>query len=99
MGGLEHLLRNHLNFDDVSYVMFMDLGYGIRQNMITPFCNRAVNQEEEEKRWNRAMSQSRISVEWGIGRVKGLFKMLSNKENLKILLQPVAMYWFLGGTH
>jgi len=35
----------------------------------------------------------RIANEWGIGRVKTLWSMLTNKSRLQALKSPVAMYW------
>merc|ERR1711872_387731 len=54
----------------------------------------SANQTVEERNWNREMSRHRITVEWGLGRVKKLFSMMKNKLSLKCLLSPVAVYWF-----
>jgi len=87
------LLDTHCSFPDRNFVLYADSGFAVGQNMITPFRRRG-NQSEEEAEWNREMSRHRISVEWGIGRVKNLFQMMTNKNNLKSLMSPVAVYWF-----
>ena len=50
---------------------------------------------QEERVWNRRMCRQRVSVEWSIGKVKNLWKMLTYKKNLKALMSPVATYFFL----
>ena len=62
--------------------------------MITPFRTRR-NMTREEAEWNRRMSRRRVVVEWSIGKLKNLFKMLTYKKNLKSLMSPVATYFFV----
>jgi len=87
------LLSTHCSFPDRDFLLYADSGFAIGQNMITPF-RRGRNQTEGEAAWNREMSRHRITVEWGIGRIKNLFQMMTNKNNLKCLMSPVAVYWF-----
>ena len=53
---------------------------------------------QEERDWNRRMCRQRVSVEWSIGKVKNLWKMLTFKKNLKALMSPVATYFFFKYT-
>jgi len=87
------LLSTHCSFPDRDFVLYADSGFAIGQNLITPF-RRGRNHSDEEAEWNREMSRHRITVEWGIGRCKNLFQMMNNKNNLKSLMSPVAIYWF-----
>lgn len=43
------------------------------------------------------MLRVRQSVEWGFGKMKINFAFLDLKKNMKILLQPVAKYFMVGG--
>ena len=42
---------------------------------------------------NIAMSGLRVSVEWGFGKITGLFQYLNHEENLRLFLQPVGLYY------
>ena len=93
--GLDILASENFTFPDGTYfTLFLDLGYRLGQCVITPFRNRR-NLSVEEQHWNRTMSRQRIAVEWSIGRIKTLFKLLNNKSQLKVLMSPVATYWFI----
>lgn len=93
--GLDELLTEHFSFDDgTQFNLFLDMGYRLGANMITPFRNRR-DMTQEERVWNRRMCRQRVSVEWSIGKVKNLWKMLTYKKNLKALMSPVATYFFL----
>ena len=39
------------------------------------------------------MSAARVSVEWGFGKITGLFQYLNHEENLRLFLQPVGLYY------
>lgn len=39
------------------------------------------------------MSSCRVSVEWGFGKIMGLFQFLNHEENLRVLHQPVGLYY------
>ena len=93
--GLDDLLTEHFSYNDgTQYNLFLDMGYRLGQNMITPFRARR-DMTQEERDWNRRMCRQRVSVEWSIGKVKNLWKMLTYKKNLKALMNPVATYFFL----
>jgi len=90
---LDELIRRNYTFEDVTFRVFGDSGYAITPSIITPF-RRGPGQTRDEADWNRQMSAYRITVEWGIGRVKNLWKAVTNKGNMKALLSPVSLYWF-----
>jgi len=93
--GLDDLLIEHFSFEDgIHFNLFLDPGYRVGHSMITPFRRRR-EMTQEELDWNRRMCRDRIAVEWSIGKVKNLFKMLTYKKNLKALMSPVATYFFL----
>jgi len=90
---LDGLVSTNYTFPDVAFCLFGDSGYGITPSIVTPF-RRRPGQTPAEAEWNRRMSSYRITVEWGIGRVKTMWKAVTNKGNLKALLSPVSIYWF-----
>ena len=93
--GLDDLITEHCSFNDgTNFNLFLDMGYRLGRNMVTPFRTRR-DMSQEERDWNRRMCRQRVSVEWSIGKVKNLWKMLTYKKNLKALLSPVATYFFL----
>ena len=75
------LLATHCAFPDRSFVLYADSGFAIGEQLITPF-RRRLDHTVEEAAWNSEMSRHRISVEWGIGRCKNLFQMMTNKVGL-----------------
>ena len=89
---LDGLVARHYSFPQVSYCLFGDSGYGISPSILTPY-RRGPGQTAEEAEWNRIMSSLRISVEWGIGSIKRLWKVLSNKNCMRTLQTPVGIYW------
>ena len=76
------------------YVVYGDPAYGLNRNIVAPFRGAALT--EDEKRFNKAMSKVRVSVEWGFGKICQYFAFLDFKKNLKVLLQPVAKYYAVG---
>ena len=63
-----------------SFVIYGDQAYGIRELLITPFRNRA-GLTSEQQEFNTRMSQVRIAVEWGFGKIIGEFAFLDFKKN------------------
>ena len=46
-----------------------------------------------QDRFNLVMSGVRIAVEWGFGKIMSNFQYLNHEENLKVLRQPVGIYY------
>ena len=51
---------------------------------------------DEQQEFNGRMSDVRVCVEWGFGKIIQQFAYLDFKKNLKILLQPVAKFYIVG---
>merc|ERR1711872_1197015 len=84
-----------MTHNGTEYRLILDAGYPVGRSTITPF-RRVQGQSDEELEWNRQMCRQRVAVEWGFGILKNTFKMLTFKQsNLKVRLQPVAMYFFV----
>lgn len=91
-------LQVHMAFDDgMSFALYGDSGYGIRELLLTPFpnTNHVVNADERraQQGFNFHMSVVRQCVEWGFAKVIRDFAFLDFKKNQKLLLQDLeAMY-------
>ena len=80
--------------NDEPYVIYGDPAYGISCNIIFPF--KCAHLTEPQKQFSRYMSEVRVSVEWGFGKIIQYFAFLDFQKNLKFLLQPVAKYYAVG---
>ena len=60
------------------YVVYGDPAYGLNRNILAPFRGAALT--EDEKRFNKAMSKVRVSVEWGFGKICQYFSFLDLKK-------------------
>ena len=65
-------------FPDKQFVLYSDSGFALDDQLITPF-RRTRNHTTDERDWNAVMSGHRIAIEWGFGRCKQLFQMMTNK--------------------
>ena len=61
------------------YVVYGDPAYGLNRNILAPFRGAALT--EDEKRFNKAMSKVRVSVEWGFGKICQYFAFLDLKKS------------------
>lgn len=75
------------------YCIYGDPAYPLRPQLLAPFSGEL---SEAENSFNKQMATIRQSVEWGFGKLKTNFAFLDFKKNLKILLQPVGMYFVVG---
>jgi nuclease HARBI1 len=62
--------------------------------LITP--HKGGNLSSEQTDFNKEMSQVRLAVEWGFGKVLSIFAFLDFKKNQKILLSPIGKYYTVG---
>lgn len=76
------------------YVLYGDPAYGMSAHVISPF--KGAHLTQLQKQFNRQMSDVRVSVEWGFGKIIQYFSYLDFRKNLKVLLQPVAKYYTVG---
>ena len=94
VSGLLLLLEMITKPDGEPYVVYGDPGYGTSLHIISPF--KGAHLTEPQQQFNRGMSEARVSVEWGFGKVAQYFAYLDFQKNLKVLLQPVAKYYAVG---
>ena len=94
VSGLLLLLEMITKPDGEPYVVYGDPGYGTSLHIISPF--KGAHLTEPQQQFNRGMSEARVNVEWGFGKVAQYFAYLDFQKNLKVLLQPVAKYYAVG---
>ena len=68
--------------------LFGDPAYPIKRHLQSPFCGAHLNQQQRD--FNKSMSQVRVTVEWVFGDVINYFKHMDFKKNLKIGLSCVG---------
>ncbi|KAK2566657.1 hypothetical protein P5673_009318 [Acropora cervicornis] len=93
VSGLSAKLRRFVQHNGKPYVIYGDPAYGITQNIISPF--RQAHLTDDEQEFNTRMSKVQTCVEWGFAKICQNFAYLDFKKNLKILLQPVGKYYLL----
>ena len=93
VSGLSDKLSRFVQPNGEPYVIYGDPAYGITQNIIAPF--RQAHLTDDEQEFNTRMSKVRTCVEWGFGKICQTFAYLDFKKNLKILLQPVGKYYLV----
>ena len=79
--------------DGRPFTIYGDPAYPIREHIISP--NRRQNPNQQEQQFNISMSAVRECVEWGFDDIVTNFAFCDFRKNLKILLQPVAMYYMV----
>ena len=74
------------------FLMYGDQGYRYSNHIAIPF---ACPKNKDEERFNALMTQVRISVEHGFGRIVNEFQFLNFKIYMKILEAPVGAYYLV----
>jgi hypothetical protein len=93
--GLHQILQTHCNDEDGRpFCLYGDPAYGVSRHVLSPYKGAVVT--EEQKQFNKAMSKSRISVEWEFGDIVREWAFLDFKKNQKVFLQPLAKYYLTG---
>ena len=87
VSGLLPQLRKITKPDGEPYVVYGDPAYGMSAHVISPFKGAHLTQLQQQ--FNRLMSEVRVCVEWGFGKIIQYFAYLDFCKNLKVLLQPV----------
>jgi hypothetical protein len=82
--GLAHLV----------YVLYGDPAYPISQYLLAPFRGAVLTPDQQA--FNSSMSTVREPVEWCFGKVLQQWPFLDFKKNLKLLLQPIGLYYVVG---
>lgn len=67
VSGLSDKLRRFVQPNGEPYVIYGDPAYGITQNIIAPFRQARLTDDEQE--FNTRMSKVRTCVEWGFGKI------------------------------
>ena len=93
VSGLSAKLCQFVQPNGEPYIIYGNPAFGITQNIIAPFCQAHLTDDEQE--FNMRMSKVRTCVEWGFGKICQNFANLDFKKNLKILLQPVGKYYLV----
>lgn len=83
---MQQINRDRLVPGSNPYCLYGDPAYPVNPELIAP--HRGVLTPAEHA-FNTAMSESRVSVEWGFGRVQQLFPYLAYKDNLKVWESPI----------
>ncbi len=88
--GLEdHFRGRQVNNEQVH--IYADKAYGLTDVVITPY--RGVTQDQVEGFFNSAMNSCRVCAEWGFKDTGNNFAFNQYPKNLKIYLQPIALYY------
>lgn len=80
--------------DGEPYVVYEDPAYRMSAHIISPF--KGAHLAQLQQQFNRKMTEVRVSVEWGIGKIIQYFAYLDFRKNLKVLLQRAAKYYVVG---
>lgn len=73
------------------YVLYGDPAYGLSRNILAPY--RGAQLTQQQKDFNKSMSQVRICVEWVFGKICQYFTYVDFKRSNKILLLPVGKHY------
>ncbi|CAL8106332.1 unnamed protein product [Orchesella dallaii] len=84
-------MESKLDENGNPFCIYGDPAYPLRRQLICPFKGSRLTQQEQL--FNKRMSTNRIAVEWVFGKLLQNFAFVDFKKNLKMLLQPVAMYF------
>ncbi|XP_046840374.1 uncharacterized protein LOC124434526 [Xenia sp. Carnegie-2017] len=87
-GILNMLQQCSFNMQGDILCIYGDPAYPLRPQLQGPFRGAVVT--EQQKQWNKYMSQVRIAVEWLFGDIVNYFKFLDFKKNLKVHLSAVG---------
>ena len=90
--GLLQDMEAHMNGPNgMPYAVYGDSAYPLSAYLQKPFRGAALGQDQQ--RFNREMSASRIAVEWSFGDISTHWAFVDMKKQQKILLQPVGIYY------
>lgn len=87
-------ITNQLEANFPGFCLYGDPAYPLRPQLISPY--KGANLTDGQAAFNKAMSSVRQSVEWEFGKIVALFAFLDFKKNLKLYLQPVGKFYFVG---
>jgi len=94
--GLLDVLQRHCRVGDIRYCLYGDPAYS---GSLSPHLHRPYpgnDPQSDQREFNEGMNRVREAVEWGFGQIVRYFAFLDFKKNMKVLLQPVAVYYAVG---
>lgn len=80
--------------DGLQFSLYGDPAYPVRDYLLAPY--RGNNLTPPQQEFNRRMSAVREAVEWQFGKLLSEFAFLDFRKNLRVLLQPVGLYYLVG---
>ena len=90
----DEMKRIFVNDDGTWFAIYGDSGYANQKFIKVGFKN-CKKLTEQQLRFNRDMSNLRISVEWGFGKLVNLFAFLDFRKAQKVLMQPLNRQYFV----
>ena len=90
---LPELRRYSLDSSNNTMCIYGDLAYPLGPQLQTLF--RGAGMTQNQKAWNKSMSEVRIAVEWIFGDIIQYFKFLDYKKNLKVSLSAVGRLYIV----
>lgn len=91
--GLLDMLELRFQGNNGRFCVYGDAGYPVSAHIVCPFKGARLTADETE--FNKAMCDYRIAVEWAFGKVTQQFAFVDFKKNMKLLLQPIALYYMV----
>lgn len=89
--GADAMLEGILEIDGRQYVVYGDSGYSARVFLEIPFDGASLS--AVKKAFNKAMSKSRVTVEWFFKEVKLLWSFVDCKRRLRLKQMPVGLLY------
>ena len=86
-------LQQHAWFRNYGLSIFEGPAYPLSIHLQAPF--RGAHLTDERKRYNKAVSSVRVSVEWLFGLVKNYFKFIEFKQMQRTGMCPVGKVYFV----
>ena len=90
-GLLDNLQQSMQQTSNGVYSLYGDPAYPLSPYLLAPFGGATIMPAKAQ--FNQSMSAVCVTVEWAIG--TGLFPFIDFRKNLKVLLQPVGLYYII----
>ncbi|ETL78445.1 hypothetical protein L917_20751 [Phytophthora nicotianae] len=86
--GLLEAAAEHLKFGGKHDIFYGDPAYGQQDHIIAPFKGALLTEDEQE--FSKRMSEVRVSVEWGFGKIVRYWAFVDFAKNQKLRLQRLG---------
>ena len=90
---LQQLQQRSFDTNGRVLCIYGDPAYPLRVNLQAPFRNPVLTQQQKD--FNKSMSQVRVSVEWIFGDIVNWFAFMDFKKNLKVALSAVGKMYIV----